>query len=125
MTADAVAALDRELVGYERPQDHAFWARERDGALFTDEAGTVLGYGYAHPSGRVGPVAAVEPEYLPSFIGYLVRITDVLEGRQLVVPGPAIDRAVSRCWRPACASTARPRSTAHRGPGPASTATSP
>jgi GNAT superfamily N-acetyltransferase len=90
MTAEQVAALDRELVGYERPQDHALWSRERHGVLFSDDAGTVLGYGYAHPSGRVGPVAAIEPAYLPSFIGSLVRITDVLEGRQLVVPGPAM-----------------------------------
>jgi hypothetical protein len=89
LRAEAVAALDRALLGYERPADHAFWARERTGALFTDAGGVVLGYGYAHPSGRIGPVAAVEPEYLPGFIGYLVRLTDVLEGRQLVVPGPA------------------------------------
>lgn len=89
VTAEAVAGFDRALLGYERPADHAFWARERTGALFTDEADTVLGYGYAHRSGRIGPVAALEPSYLPAFVGYLVRLTDVLEGRQLVVPGPA------------------------------------
>jgi len=88
--AESVAAFDRELMGYERPQDHAFWARERDGVLFFDDAGVVLGYGYAHRSGRIGPVAAIEPFHLPSFIGYLVRSTEVLEGRQLVVPGHAI-----------------------------------
>lgn len=90
LRAEAVAELDRALVGYERPQDHAFWARERTGTLFTDDSGAVLGYGYAHPSGRIGPVAASEPGYLPTFVGYLVRLTDVLEGRQLVVPGPAV-----------------------------------
>ena len=89
VTAEAVAGFDRALLGYERPADHAFWARERTGALFTNEAGMVLGYGYAHRSGRIGPVAALEPSYLPAFVGYLVRLTDVLEGRQLVVPGPA------------------------------------
>ena len=90
VTAEAVAAFDRDLVGYERPQDHAFWARDRDGVVFLDAQGKVLGYGYAHRSGRIGPVAAVDPAYLPGFIGYLVRATQVLEGRQLVVPGPAI-----------------------------------
>jgi len=88
--AEDVAAFDRELMGYERPQDHALWTRERDGVLFFDHAGVILGYGYAHRSGRIGPVAAVEPSYLPGFIGSLVRTTDVLEGRQLVVPGQAI-----------------------------------
>lgn len=87
--AGDAAALDRSLLGYERPQDHAFWARERTGTLFTDEAGAVIGYGYAHPSGRIGPVAALDPAYLRGFVGYLVRLTQVLEGRQLVVPGPA------------------------------------
>lgn len=87
--ADKVAGFDRALMGYERPQDHAFWARDRTGTLFSDRDGNVLGYGYAHPSGRIGPVAASDPAYLPAFVGYLVRLTDVLEGRQLVVPGPA------------------------------------
>jgi GNAT superfamily N-acetyltransferase len=90
ISVDMVAEMDRALMGYERPQDHAFWAREREGVLFLDDAGAVLGYGYAHRSGRIGPVAAVEPAWLPSFIGYLVRVTPVLEGRQLVVPGHAI-----------------------------------
>lgn len=86
---DEVADFDRALMGYERPMDHAFWASDRTGVLFRDAAGTVLGYGYAHPSGRIGPVAALDPADLPGFVGYLVRLTDVLEGRQLVVPGPA------------------------------------
>ena len=90
VTAAEAAVLDRQLLGYERAQDHAFWMRERDGVLFGDEAGSVIGYGYAHRSGRIGPVAAVDPGLLPGIIGNLVRSTDVLEGRQLVVPGPAI-----------------------------------
>jgi GNAT superfamily N-acetyltransferase len=90
ISLELVAELDRVLLGYQRPQDHTFWARERDGVLFLDAAGAVLGYGYAHRSGRIGPVAALEPSYLASFIGYLVGITPVLEGRQLVVPGHAI-----------------------------------
>jgi GNAT superfamily N-acetyltransferase len=90
INVDMVAELDRALLGYERPQDHAFWGRERDGVLFLDDAGAVLGYGYAQRSGRIGPVAAVDPAYLPGFIGSLVRIMPVLEGRQLVVPGHAI-----------------------------------
>jgi GNAT superfamily N-acetyltransferase len=117
ITAEAVAAFDRELVGYERPQDHAFWARDRDGALFTDEAGGVLGYGYAQRSGRVGPVAAVEPSYLPGFIGYLVHMTEVLEGRQLVVPGPAI-AALQPLLRAGLHIDGTPAVYCSEGPGP-------
>lgn len=84
-------ALDRRLLGYERPVDHAFWSGgERRGWMFTTEDGALAGYGYAHPSGRVGPVAAVEPHDLPGLVGHLVRSTHVLEGRQLVLPGPCI-----------------------------------
>ena len=116
--AEAVAGLDRTLMGYERPQDHAFWARERTGALFTDGSGAVLGYGYAHPSGRVGPVAALDPSHLPGFVGYLVRLTEVLEGRQLVVPGPATSVLVP-LLRAGLRIDGTPAIHLTQGPGPA------
>ncbi len=88
---EAVAALDFDLLGYERPAEHAFWANgERQGWMFVSDGGSLLGYGYAHRSGRIGPVAAVEPLYLPGFLGHLVRSTHVLEGRQLLMPGVCI-----------------------------------
>jgi GNAT superfamily N-acetyltransferase len=88
---EAVAGLDRELLGYERPIDHAFWVTgQRQGWMFLSDTGALLGYGYAQHSGRIGPVAAVEPTYLPPFLGHLVRSTHVLEGRQVVMPGPCI-----------------------------------
>ncbi|MFV2063457.1 MAG: GNAT family N-acetyltransferase [Chloroflexota bacterium] len=89
--AAAVADLDDSLLGYRRPQDHAFWAQhERRGWMFESHAGELLGYGYAQPSGRVGPVAVIDQALLLPFVGHLVRSTQVLEGWQLIVPGPAI-----------------------------------
>jgi len=88
---EALAALDLDLLGHERPAEHAFWANgERQGWMFVSDGGSLLGYGYAHHSGRIGPVAAVEPLYLPGFLGHLVRSTHVLEGRQLLMPGVCI-----------------------------------
>jgi hypothetical protein len=85
----AISELDLRLLGYRRAHDHAFWAAGgRLGWLFEGEAGP-LGYGYAHPSGRIGPVAAAEPGWLPAILGHLVRSVPVLEGRQAVVPGVA------------------------------------
>jgi GNAT superfamily N-acetyltransferase len=90
-TMDAVNALDLQVVGYRRPQDHAFWVGgERRGWLFEAD-GELLGYGYAHPSGRIGPLAAMDARHLPAMLGHLVRTTAVLEGRQAVVPGAAVD----------------------------------
>ena len=88
---EAVAELDRELLGFTRPGDHAFWGQhERRGWMLTAAGGALLGYGYAHRSGRLGPVAAVEAAHLPSLLGHLVRSTPVLEGWQAQVPGPAV-----------------------------------
>lgn len=85
----AISELDLRLLGYRRAHDHAFWAAGgRLGWLFEGDAGP-LGYGYAHPSGRIGPVAAEDPGWLPAMLGHLVRSVPVLEGRQAVVPGVA------------------------------------
>ena len=90
LVPDEVATLDRTLLGYERPQDHRFWAgTERRGWVVESASGELAGYGYAHPSGRIGPVAAAMPETLPVLLGHLVRSVPVLEGRQALVPGSA------------------------------------
>jgi GNAT superfamily N-acetyltransferase len=88
--AARVANLDLELLGYRRPADHAFWSGgERRGWMLEDAAGQLLGYGYAHPSGRIGPVAAARPEHLPVLLGHLGRAVPVIEGHQVVTPGAA------------------------------------
>ena len=87
-----VESLDVAVLGYPRPQDHMFWAQhERRGWMFEDRSGGLLGYGYAQPSGRLGPVAAAEPAHIMPFVGHLVRSTSVIEGWQVIVPGPAIE----------------------------------
>ena len=72
--AGTLAGLDRATLGFERPQDHRFWAREgRRGVLFRRAgAGDVLGYGYAQPSGRLGPVALLDETLYPGVLGTLV-----------------------------------------------------
>ena len=91
VVAESVADLDVQLLGYRRPQDHRFWeGGERRGWVYEAEGGRVMGYGYAHHSGRIGPVAAAEAGLLPALLGHLVRSTPVLEGRQIVIGGAAI-----------------------------------
>ncbi len=86
---ELLGSLDLAVMGYRRPVDHAFWtAGGRLGWWFEAE-GQLLGYGYAHPGGRLGPLLATELGYLPAMLGHLVRHVAVLEGHQAIVPGSA------------------------------------
>ncbi len=89
--AEGVGTLDRELLGYERPEEHRLWrGLEAKGFLYFRSGETEpAGYGYAEASGRLGPVAVREPGLLPHVLGHLVRAVKPLGGWQVVVPGPA------------------------------------
>jgi len=92
LASEAVADLDAELLGYRRSQDHHLWAGgERRGWMFEANGGSIIGYGYAHHSGRIGPVVARDAAHLPALLGHIVRSTPVLEGWQAVVGGRAIE----------------------------------
>ena len=73
--------LDRESVGFARPQEHAYWTKEMSGEtgisrLFREvdergNTGAIVGYAYA---GRDcgGPVSATKAEYLPRFFSHVM-----------------------------------------------------
>ena len=87
--ADLVDELDREVTGLSRPDDHAAWqswGRRRFG-LF--DARTLVGYGYAQPAGRLGPVIVRDAELLLPFVGRLMREVPVAGDWLISVPGPA------------------------------------
>jgi hypothetical protein len=86
LTPDLLAeldALDREIVGYARPREHAYWATEMGGPrgasrLFRRASGgprrgPVVGYAYLgdHAS---GPALATEPELLPALIAHVAAV---------------------------------------------------
>jgi GNAT superfamily N-acetyltransferase len=82
-------ALDVEVTGFSRPQDHAAWeawGRLRHG-LFKGPA--LLGYGYVQSSGRLGPFVVREQENLLPFVGELTRRVQAIEDWMINVPGPA------------------------------------
>jgi GNAT superfamily N-acetyltransferase len=89
-----LAALDREVVGFERAVDHAFVVAEgRRGFLYQDRTGAAVGYGYTSESGRVGPIAVSDPSLLGAVVGHLVTAVRPRGAFGLWVPGPA-DEAV-------------------------------
>ena len=89
--ADIVDTLDRELIGAAHPQDHAWLRREgRAGFLVRERrGGRVAGYVYGSGGGRLGPVAALDPELHPALIGVAVRETPMLGTVAMWVPGTA------------------------------------
>ena len=78
--AELVAELDRELLGYEHPQDHGWMRNEgRLGFLLVDRVtGAPQGYAYGAGSGRVGPVAALDPSLHAVLLGVAIRETPVI-----------------------------------------------
>ena len=70
--AEAIDALDRDLLGAAHPVDHRFLRSEsRHGWLYRGPDGTPVGYGYAGEAGRVGPVAVIDSALMGPVLGHL------------------------------------------------------
>lgn len=83
---EAFAELDREIVGYARPEEHALWAKEMGGfggaaRLFrrstsgsngSKSNSKIVGYAYLG-SYFSGPVLAVDPTLLPSMLAHVTK----------------------------------------------------
>ena len=88
-------ALDRDVLGFERPADHAFLAREgRRGFLYCDRAGAARGYGYTSESGRVGPIVVADQALLGPVAGHLVQAVEPRGAFGMWVPGAGADAMV-------------------------------
>jgi GNAT superfamily N-acetyltransferase len=88
--AAELSALDREILGFERPLDHAFIAAEhRRGFLYCNRAGAVRGYGYTSEAGRVGPVVVADEALLGPVVGHLVSAIEPRGAFGIWAPGSA------------------------------------
>lgn len=64
---DALAAIDREIIGFTRPEDHRWLSGDRQGYLYS-RSGKVVGYGYA---GEVsGPFALLNADDYPAVLSH-------------------------------------------------------
>ncbi len=86
-----VEELDLAILGYAHPQEHRHWRqRGREGILYREAAfGRAVGYGYAASSGRLGPVAVLDPGLLPALVGDLLARHRPAGSWQILVPGVA------------------------------------
>jgi len=84
--------LDRMVVGSAHPADHGFLRRDgRVGFALRERSGArrVTGYAYGSGVGRLGPVAALEPDLLPALLGVAIRETPALGTVAAWVPASA------------------------------------
>jgi len=88
--AASLATLDRAVLGYAHPQDHAFlWETGRLGYLYEAGDGRVIGYGYVSPVGRIGPLAVEDESLVPGVLGHLLRAVEPAGVFSAWVPGAA------------------------------------
>ena len=83
-------ALDRDALGFEHPQDHAF-AANPDQRLYAyrDATGALAGYGAASLAGRVGPIAVRDAELLAPVVGHLLSVIEPRGASAVWVAGAA------------------------------------
>lgn len=78
-----MATLDRDIVGFARPEEHRFWSRSMEvSRLFRDRTdGRLVGYAYfgSHSS---GPALALDPALLPPMLAHTTRLLP----RQIPLP---------------------------------------
>ena len=88
---ETIGGIDRELIGSAHPQDHAFLERDgRTGFLLRERATRrVHGYVYGSGGGRLGPVAALDPDLHPALCGVAIRDTPTFGTVAMWVPGTA------------------------------------
>ena len=85
-----LAQFDQALLGFTHPQDHAFIAAEpRHAFALRNDAGTLLGYGYAGEIGRLGPIAVADPSLLAPLLGVLLRAVQPRGASAVWIPGAA------------------------------------
>ena len=77
LLAAEIERLDRATLGIAHPGDHAFARSQgREGFLYRGGDGLPVGYGYAAPSGRVGPIAVDDPSLLAPILAHVIRAVE-------------------------------------------------
>jgi GNAT superfamily N-acetyltransferase len=85
-----LADFDTQLLGFTHAADHAFVAAEpRHAFALRNDAGSLLGYGYAGEIGRLGPIAVADPALLAPFLGVLLRSVQPRGAQAVWIPGAA------------------------------------
>ncbi len=117
-----VRALDRAVLGFAHPEDHAFARSERPAAFaYLDGSERLVGYGYTSEVGRIGPVAVRDADLMAPVVGHLLDAVQPRGASAIWLPGaagPAVGMALAAglrledfprlvCWTEAFADFSR------------------
>jgi GNAT superfamily N-acetyltransferase len=97
-TRDAAEAdaLDRATLGVDHAPDRGFLIEDGRRAWgYRDGSGRLVAHGWASEAGRIGPVAAADPELLPAVVGHLVTAVPPRGAVAAWVPGSATGATVA------------------------------
>jgi GNAT superfamily N-acetyltransferase len=90
---EVLDGLDEQVLGLSRRQDHEAWLGwDRQCFVAFDETlgdRPVVGYGYAHRSGRFGPALSLDAAHLRPLVAELMMRVTPLDAWQVLVPGMA------------------------------------
>jgi GNAT superfamily N-acetyltransferase len=92
---EVLDGLDEQVLGFSRRQDHRAWLGwDRQCYVALDDTladRPAVGYGYAHRSGRFGPVLSLDAAHLRPLVAELmVRVTPI-DAWQVLVPAAAAE----------------------------------
>jgi len=98
---DLLARIDREVLGHRRDVDHGYLAPHRAGFAYEHD-GRLVGYGYI--AAVPGPVAAVDPAFVPAMLTHLelAAAESGIDELNWEVPGinrAAIDHLLARGYK--------------------------
>ena len=90
----AIDELDRQVLGYAHPIDHAYLRSPgRTGFVYVTADGSPVAYGYSSEVGRFGPVAVLDDTLTAPVIGHLMASIRPRGATSAWIPG-ANDRAM-------------------------------
>jgi GNAT superfamily N-acetyltransferase len=94
--AGEIDDIDRATLGVEHRVDHDYLRAEgRLGFLYRDAGGGAIGYGYAAPTGRIGPVGVRDATDMAGITGDLATRVEARGAQAIWAPGAAGDTVTS------------------------------
>ncbi len=86
----AVDDLDRDALGFAHPVDHRYLrTTESQGFVYFGPAARPVGYGYASPVGRIGPIGVRDSALLAPVVSHLLGAVEPRGGHAIWLTGDA------------------------------------